>query len=980
MSESVRVAVRVRPFNSREKARNAFSIITMKDKSTTIKDPNNAENVKTFHFDYSYWSHDQFIEEPNGYLRPAGSVYADQKRVFEDLGRGVLQNAWAGYNCSLFAYGQTGSGKSYSMVGYGTNTGIVPVTCEELFKEIQSGRHAGTEFEVTFSMLEIYNEQVQDLLGSHVKGGMKIREHPKKGFYVEDLNVIPVQSFKEIEDQMEAGTRNRTIAATNMNATSSRAHTVVTINFNQKTDNAQGKGMTKTSNINLVDLAGSERADATGATGDRLKEGASINQSLSALGNVISALVDVQSGNKGKIVPYRDSTLTKLLKNALGGNSKTIMIAALSPADINYDETLSTLRFADRVKSIKTSAVVNESPTEKLIRELREENARLQAMLSGGSTSVPVVGAGKNISDEEIERIREEATEELKRQLEHNAKEMEEMKKSWTDRLKERASGPQADEVDALKQKRKVTAHFWNLNEDPSLEGVVCHFVEKGTTTIGRVGSGPQFIQMSGLHILDKHAIVTYDGTKIFIKKAVPEAKILVDGSPLRSEGAELHHHSRVMFGSSSLFCFTLPSERDAAATAGQVLHTPTYEDAQHEIAEKSGLMRHRAGLTKEDLLLQEELISILPHVNEANAISEEIDAKKSFEIVLISAAARGLRDGPTQVMIKMSDLTTEHTWLWSRSKFLSRKYAMQEVYQNFINGEEWMRSNEDDPFYDPYDAEVHIATAFLYLKFMGYLVDFEDVCPLTNFRGVEQGHLQISMVPCSPRGEPLKEDVDDLFVEDPAELVGRRVDYLLRISAIKGLPQKFNKNVYCKYSFFGDEQPVSTPVLADASTGRFDYSRQLTFNPVTKELVDHLESQSLSFEVYGQQTAVVSKTGATAELMKSTLMSRGLTLMSSGSDAGEMKRLQAERTLAERRLERANARLHRVEELLKAYKGSNSIPVDELHRALYSANARFRAAARMLIMSNRASRFSAEPGAAGAMAPDKGTQVCSLQ
>jgi kinesin family protein 1 len=175
-----------------------------------------------------------------------------------------------------------------------------------------------------------------------------------------------------------------------MNATSSRAHTVVTIEFVQK-ETKDGKEMAKTSVINLVDLAGSERADSTGATGDRLKEGASINQSLSALGNVIKALADLSLGSKKKIVvPYRDSVLTKLLMNALGGNSKTIMIAALSPADINFDETLGTLRYADRAKQIKNKATINENPIDKLIRELREENERLKQGLSGAPVAIEV--------------------------------------------------------------------------------------------------------------------------------------------------------------------------------------------------------------------------------------------------------------------------------------------------------------------------------------------------------------------------------------------------------------------------------------------------------------------------------------------------------------------------------------------------------------------------------------------------------------
>ncbi|ESO87895.1 hypothetical protein LOTGIDRAFT_127149 [Lottia gigantea] len=362
----VKVAVRVRPFNSREKDRRAKCIIKMQDKMTMIANP-----------DAPSKSHDGFKENNDGtFDAVSGSKFASQRTVYNDLGKGVLNNAFEGYNCSLFAYGQTGSGKSYSMVGYGPNKGIVPIICDELFKEIASNTKDNKRFEVTFSMLEIYNEQVRDLLAKdNPKGGLTVRQNAKLGmFYVEGLKNTPVGSYQEIEKRMEQGTAARTVASTNMNATSSRAHTVVTITFDQIIKDSIGSETKKSSTINLVDLAGSERADSTGATGDRLKEGANINRSLSALGNVISALADVSMGKKKVYIPYRESVLTKLLQNALGGNSKTVMIAALSPADINYDETLSTLRYADRAKKIKNQAVVNENPLDKLIRELKVYN------------------------------------------------------------------------------------------------------------------------------------------------------------------------------------------------------------------------------------------------------------------------------------------------------------------------------------------------------------------------------------------------------------------------------------------------------------------------------------------------------------------------------------------------------------------------------------------------------------------------------
>merc|ERR1719323_2260095 len=224
-----------------------------------------------------------------------------------------------------------------------------------------------------------------------------------------------------------------------MNATSSRAHTIVGITFVQKTKNNAGKEMAKTAIVNLVDLAGSERVESTGATGDRLKEGAGINMSLSCLGNVIKALAE-QSEGKNPRIPYRDSALTKLLANALGGNSKTIMIAALSPADINYEETLSTLRYANRAKQIKTKAAVNEDPTEKLIRELKEENERLKARIKGGDVSEEELKdlAGKDsVSKDELSNLKKQWLEEMKATMKNNEKEVTDHNKSTEDKEKE---------------------------------------------------------------------------------------------------------------------------------------------------------------------------------------------------------------------------------------------------------------------------------------------------------------------------------------------------------------------------------------------------------------------------------------------------------------------------------------------------------------------------------------------------------------
>ncbi|XP_047435243.1 kinesin-like protein KIF1B isoform X30 [Mugil cephalus] len=380
---SVKVAVRVRPFNSRETSKESKCIIQMQGNTTTILNPKAPkEPAKTFSFDYSYWSH----------TTPEDPSFASQNLVYNDIGKEMLAHAFEGYNVCIFAYGQTGAGKSYTMMGKQEEgqEGIIPMLCEDLFEKInEDNNKEELSYSVEVSYMEIYCERVRDLLNPKNKGNLRVREHPLLGPYVEDLSKLAVTSYTDIADLMDAGNKARTVAATNMNETSSRSHAVFTIVFTQrKHDSETDLSTEKVSKISLVDLAGSERADSTGAKGTRLKEGANINKSLTTLGKVISALAEVDNctskskkKKKTDFIPYRDSVLTWLLRENLGGNSRTAMVAALSPADINYDETLSTLRYADRAKNIKCNAVINEDPNNKLVRDLKDEVARLKELL-----------------------------------------------------------------------------------------------------------------------------------------------------------------------------------------------------------------------------------------------------------------------------------------------------------------------------------------------------------------------------------------------------------------------------------------------------------------------------------------------------------------------------------------------------------------------------------------------------------------------
>ncbi|KKZ66981.1 hypothetical protein EMCG_07326 [[Emmonsia] crescens] len=368
---NVRVVVRVRGFLPREIKRGAECLISMNPdtQSTTLmarpnsgaQDPANARihsrgkvlEDKTFTFDNSFWSHDRDDEH-----------YATQEDVYNCLGEEFLDHNFEGYHTCIFAYGQTGSGKSYTMMGTEEQLGLIPRTCEDLFQRIESSESPDISYNVRVSYFEVYNEHVRDLLVPRTDPPyyLKIRESPTDGPYVKDLTDVPVRSFSEIMRLMRKGDASRTTASTKMNDTSSRSHAVFTIMLKQiHHDLSTDETTERTARIRLVDLAGSERAKATEATGQRLREGSNINKSLTTLGRVIAALADNKPGRLRKnkeVVPYRDSILTWLLKDSLGGNSKTAMIACIAPSD--YEETLSTLRYADQAKHIRTRAIVNQ--------------------------------------------------------------------------------------------------------------------------------------------------------------------------------------------------------------------------------------------------------------------------------------------------------------------------------------------------------------------------------------------------------------------------------------------------------------------------------------------------------------------------------------------------------------------------------------------------------------------------------------------
>ena len=314
------------------------------------------------------------------------SVYDDastQQELYDESAFPLVESALQGYNSTIFAYGQTGCGKTFTMMGIPSDIkvrGIIPNSFSHIFGCISEAENK--VFLVKCAYIEIYNEEVRDLLNYDPKTRLELKESADKGIFIKNLSTQVVKNTVDIARFMEQGNSHRIVKETNMNERSSRSHAIFII-YVETSEQSGARTLIKAGKLNLVDLAGSERQKKTGAEGDRLKEAIKINLSLSALGNVINALVE-----KSTHVPYRDSKLTLLLQDSLGGNTKTLMIAVVSPADYNYEETLSTLRYASRAKFIQNKPKINEDPKDTMLREYLKEIERLKAMLNGKSPQI----------------------------------------------------------------------------------------------------------------------------------------------------------------------------------------------------------------------------------------------------------------------------------------------------------------------------------------------------------------------------------------------------------------------------------------------------------------------------------------------------------------------------------------------------------------------------------------------------------------
>ncbi|XP_015113867.1 kinesin-like protein KIF14 isoform X1 [Diachasma alloeum] len=644
-TSNLTVGVRVRPMSLRElNDPEAKPVVRVHENSVTV-DSDSSQH--SFNYDHCFKSSGK-------------SSSLDQKRIFESMVLPLVESAFEGYNVCLFAYGQTGSGKSYSMMGSEVNqspdsrlpegAGIIPRFCHEIFSRARDNENLLTSVEISY--FEIYNEKIHDLLASNSNGGRKrtplrVREHPVFGPYVVDLSQHCVQSYGDLQGWLRVGSSQKATAATEMNEKSSRSHSIfsVVLTQGQKGKTARGDP-SRRSKINLVDLAGSERLSQTCASGERLREGVSINKSLLTLGKVIASLAESTNNRKRGFVPYRESILTWLLKESLGGNSKTAMLATVAPSSLHLEETLATLRYACQARSIVNRVRINEDPHDKLIRELKAEVLRLRGVREnyekqlGNRNFLGNDGMGQDQDKErEIERLRS--------QLKQTEEQLKFTQKSWSEKLEE-AEKRKGVEINFLRRcgiaveidfpeniKSPCLVH---LAPDPILSGTLLYLIPQGSVSIGRNTQGTRRssvspdILLNGPLVSPLHCTIENNEGQLTLKPQ-ENSDTYVNGQIVRNE-LSLRHGDRLVIGGNHYFKVCNPGDGNGQCTSQSI----DYEFAHQEI------------LTIQEDKLRKEL-----EESKQKAIKELENAKRDIEFQLGSQKVNYERE------IKCLGSTLEH-------------------------------------------------------------------------------------------------------------------------------------------------------------------------------------------------------------------------------------------------------------------------------------------------------------------------------
>ncbi|KNC53875.1 uncharacterized protein AMSG_12292 [Thecamonas trahens ATCC 50062] len=852
-----------------------------------------ADAERTFVFDKVYWSYAASEDD-----------YAGQEMVFDELGSQFLDAAFAGYNSSVFAYGQTGSGKTYSMMGMADDPGLIPRTCAEIFARAEAGLADGslTKYSVEVSYLEIYMESIKDLLnpgggagggrGKGPGGALVVREHARFGVFVPGLEKLVAASSDDVVHFLELGSKERTVAATKMNNSSSRSHAVFTVYLTTEAPAGEGGTATLRAKMNLVDLAGSENQNNTGAKGTRLKEACAINKSLSALGNVISALTSKSRSKRH--IPYRDSVLTRLLQESLGGNAKAIMLVAISPASSNYAQTYSTLSFAERAKKIVNSVSRNKTSNQDMVKALKAEVERLKTLLEAGG-----------------ETTREPVVEELQRKLDEQNAIIAELKVT-DDERRERTSLIVLEREELLASQgislrqlgsavgKQSTPYLVNLNPDPELAASLVYYLRPGRSTVGASADVADIV-IAGLRVLPAHCVLDVSLDSGASITPLTDALTYVNGHIVRDAATPLTNGCRIILGKSVVFRYISPLDAEPLPEFG-------WDDAVREMSLVLGIgggssAGHGGTSRSPGAEPVDPRMSLLA---EAAILADEGNdlARAMQRPVMFSPDLEPAVGGDDVISIRCCSMVNGRTIVVTLAEFKQRIEAMYKLYAEAGLGDDKGLVEDEVEFDDPFSihaADQLVGSGRLSLEplLKGHAID--ELVEIVSEDGAAVGrlHVRVAVLEAATY-KPMRQ------VPSFAHARGTEIIFVLDIVGAHSVESPANSGMFVRFTSLFPEEDVLNVTERGVGPGnapKFGFRERYVL-VLDDEVYDVYREEPMLLELWGRNEVVDSvfagvDLGATDASIDTELM---------GALQSEVAELRSENAIMQTRLGEAQA------------------------------------------------------------------------
>ncbi|XP_022692780.1 kinesin-like protein KIF28P isoform X3 [Varroa jacobsoni] len=893
----VRVAIRVRPFvvfrslTGGYLRKPAICVSMDAHEVRLLNSDHSPSRMQRFPFERCYWSHDGFVRLDNGYLsadsdHERGQQYATQGIIHIQIGQEIVKCLWDGLDSTIIAYGESGSGKSYTLFGTAENKGLALRIYDDLFYQSEKRRITDKDLlwvEVTFSVFEIFDEQAIDLLAEKIKP-LNFYKCPKTGYFIQELVEYSIATYKELAAIIERALVNRAVHATSTRRETKYGNLVLRLRLDQRRK-MHNKELCRSSTITIIEAAGrysvversriqncdfqygfngfselatlAEDPDSNDQWALAAKQ---FNESLLALEGCLRAwaaqsekneattvseeenqntqITGVSKPSKAR-VPFEDSVLTKLLQKALGLNAYVYMIATIAPEDTSYRTTLRTLQFAEVAKVGVVTVKRNEIFFNDLQKDLKTDIEASKKKL-------------ESLQKEERSDDVKKSVEVTKALIKEYEKRMARLKEPLNERMQatelfiQSITSTFGEEGD-----KKRLPHLSNLSMDPMASDRILHFVFNGDVTVGNDKDNTAVLVGPGIEPV--HAVLSRAPSgNIQIEPVSRTAKLLINGHTI-SKRTELKNNDRILFGSRHVYVYRNPKEEPRTVHFADEPDI-NYWSAFEEIISNNGIV-FSTDNTLEAGVLNRRMLEVLPQIGEANVMAEELEKDVKYDVQLVTPEMQGRLDGQTEIFVSVFHTRYNQRFEWTLRTFEMRLLAMRKLYRRGEQGQNIDVPECADPFFENTDADVRIGTARLYLQPLMYFVRVRENLEVVNFRGEPVGFVETELVPCNDYGDEYTEE-DNVFIDNPSELVGKNLSFLVKIHCCKNLPKGYTA-IYCCYALFPGDERVSTERVSGSTDPEFGHERFFSFKPANESLLAQLADSYAAVHVMGRQATV---------------------------------------------------------------------------------------------------------------------------